>query len=268
MAHGLTAVKEMFLDSYAEAFAQAGFTAMVYDHFGFGASEGEPRQSPAISIQLQGYRDATAWLGRQQSVDAKCIGLWGSSLSGGEVITLASEEIPIACAVAQVPNLGEGSPEPPKGLLAELENIAKAARTDATLPAVTEDADGVGVMFEDGAFAWFTRVAAERAPNWRNEILVSGLSEAATHRPIDDLSRTRVPLLLIVAPGDQLTPPGPALIMAAGTPLVTVVEIPGNHFDAYEAGFLASCGPAIDWFHAHLVSSVGTARHLSHQQQE
>ena len=56
MAHGLTAVKEMFLDSYAEAFAKAGLTTLAYDHFGFGASEGEPRQSPAISIQLQGYR--------------------------------------------------------------------------------------------------------------------------------------------------------------------------------------------------------------------
>ena len=42
MAHGFTAVREMFLDRYAEAFASAGFTTLVYDHFGFGASDGEP----------------------------------------------------------------------------------------------------------------------------------------------------------------------------------------------------------------------------------
>jgi dienelactone hydrolase len=252
MAHGLSALKEMFLDDYAEAFAQAGLTTLVYDHFGFGVSDGEPRQSPAPNIQLQGYRDAVAWLGRQQFVDANRVALWGSSLSGGEVITLASEETPIACAVAQVPNLGEGGPELPKGVLAELTSAIEAGRVDVTVPAVTATADGVGVMFEDGAFDWFTRVAAERAPSWRNELLVSGLADAADHRPIDHLGQARVPLLLIVAPEDRLTPPGPAMSITAQTPTVEVVEIPGHHFDAYEAGFQASCGPAIDWFHTHL----------------
>jgi pimeloyl-ACP methyl ester carboxylesterase len=47
MTHGLTAVREMFLDRYAEAFATAGFTTLVYDHFGFGSSDGEPRQWPS-----------------------------------------------------------------------------------------------------------------------------------------------------------------------------------------------------------------------------
>lgn len=253
MAHGLSAVKEMFLDDYADAFAQAGLTTLVYDHFGFGASDGEPRQSPAPDVQMQGYRDAVAWLARQPSVDPHRIGLWGSSFSGGEVIVLASEEIPIACAVAQVPNLGEGGPELPDGTLAEIVGAIEAGRVDATIPAVTATADAVGVMFEDGAFEWFTRVAAERAPSWRNELLVSGLADAAAnHRPIDHLGRARVPLLLIVAPKDRLTPPGPAMAIAAQTPNVDVVEIAGCHFDAYRAGFPASSRPAIDWFHTHL----------------
>jgi len=252
MAHGLSAVKEMFLDDYAEAFAQAGLTTLVYDHFGFGASDGEPRQSPDPSIQLQGYRDAVAWLGHHQLVDVNRIALWGSSFSGGQVIMLASGEIPIACALAQVPHLGEGGPELSEGVLAELTNAIAAGQVDATVPAVTATVDGVGVMFEDGAFDWFTRVAAERAPNWRNELLVRGLADGAGHRPIDHLGEARVPLRLIVAPEDRLTPPGPAMGIAAETPFVNVVEIPGDHFDAYEVGFRPSCGAAIDWFHAHL----------------
>ena len=229
MAHGLSAVKEMFLDVYAEAFAGAGMTTLVYDHFGFGASDGQPRQSPAPSLQLQGYRDAVAWLGRQQLVDPDRIGLWGSSQSGGEVITLASQEIPIACAVAQVPYLGEGGPDLPAGVLAELTSALEAGRADATVPAVTATADGTGVMYEDGAFDWFTRVAAERAPSWRNELLVGGLAELAGERPIDRLGEVRSPLLLIVAPDDRLTPPGPAMAIAAET-------------------------PAVDWFRTHLTS--------------
>jgi hypothetical protein len=42
--------------------------------------------------------------------------------------------------------------------------------------------------------------------------------------------------------------------IAAETPAVEVVEILGGHFDAYEAGFHASCGPAVDWFRTHLTS--------------
>jgi uncharacterized protein len=44
MAHGFSAVKEMYLDKYAEAFAEAGLAVLVYDNRNFGASDGEPRQ--------------------------------------------------------------------------------------------------------------------------------------------------------------------------------------------------------------------------------
>ncbi len=46
MAHGLTAVREMFLDRYAEVFATAGFTTLVYDHFGFGSSTASRASAP------------------------------------------------------------------------------------------------------------------------------------------------------------------------------------------------------------------------------
>ena len=250
MAHGLSAVREMFLDRYAEMFAKAGFTTLVYDHFGFGASDGEPRQCPAPSVQLDGYRDAISWLGDQPTIDADRIGVWGSSFSGGEVIILASDDLPISCAVAQVPALGEGGPAVPAGALAAITRAIEEGRDDVVLPAVTDTQDGLGVMFEDGSYDWFTRVAAERAPNWRNELRVSGLFEP--FRPIDHLADAKVPLLLVVAPADTLTPPGPGIAVATSVPAIEVVKIPGGHFDAYEAGFEASVGPAIDWYRLHL----------------
>jgi len=250
MAHGLSAVREMFLDRYAEMFAKAGFTTLIYDHFGFGASDGEPRQCPAPSVQLEGYRDAISWLGGQPSVDADRIGIWGSSFSGGEVIILASEDLSIRCAVAQVPALGEGGPDVPAAALAAITRAVEEGRNDVILPAVTETRDGLGVMFEDGSYDWFTRVAAERAPSWRNELRVSGLFEP--FRPIDHLADAKVPLLLVVAPADTLTPPGPGIAVAASVPAIRVVEMPGGHFDAYEAGFEASVRPAIDWYRRYL----------------
>jgi dienelactone hydrolase len=240
----------MFLDRYAEEFAESGFTTLVYDHFGFGSSDGQPRQCPAPSIQLQGYRDAISWLGRQPSIDPNRIGIWGSSFSGGEVIILASEDLPIVCAVAQVPARGEGGPEVPAATLIAISGAVEQGRDDLVLPAVTETKDGMGVMFDDGSHEWFTRVAAERAPSWRNELRVSGLLEP--FRPIEYLADAKVPLLLVVAPLDTLTPPGPGIAVATSVPTIQVVEIPGGHFDAYEASFEASVGPAIEWYRLHL----------------
>ena len=250
LAHGLSAVKEMFLDDFGAAFARAGFTVLVYDHFGFGASDGEPRQSPAPRLQLQGYRDAITWLAGVPGVDPARIGIWGSSFSGGHVIVLCSEDLPIAAGVAQVPYLAEGAPELPTGLQA---TIAEAADDPlATVPATTGEVDGSGVMYLDGAHAWFTSTAKHRAPSWRNELLVAGLLEGADHRPFDNLTRAKVPLLVLAAPEDQLTPPGPLIAMEPKPRNLEVVEIAGSHFDAYQEGFQASSGAALDFFRRHL----------------
>ena len=46
MAHGFSAVKEMYLDKFAEVFAAAGLGALVFDNRNFGgAGEFAPRKS-------------------------------------------------------------------------------------------------------------------------------------------------------------------------------------------------------------------------------
>ena len=250
MTHGLSAVKEMFLDEDAVAFAEAGFTTLVYDHYGFGASDGEPRQSPSSRVQQQGYRDAVAWLSCLSAVDPNRIAIWGTSFSGGHVISLTTEDLPIAAAVAQVPFLAKGAPRPPAGVLIALGE--RASDEEATVPATTASEDGVGVMFLDGAHDWFTSVASKRAPNWRNELLVSGFLESASWNPFEDLGTSSVPLLVIAATNDTLTPPSALFSDERNLPLVELVKIPGNHFDAYEAGFTESSGAAISFLERHL----------------
>ena len=207
MAHGLTAVRDQYLDRYAEAFAGAG---LVYDHFGF----------------------------------------WGSSYSGGEVVLLAAEDLPVRCAVAQVPFLGGAGPELSAATLAAITAAVEAGRLDDTVPATSATPDGLGIMYHDDAYGWFTRSAAERAPAWRNEIRIGALLE--TFSPLDHLAAARVPLLLIVAPDDALTPPADGVAAADAAPRVEVVTIPGGHFDAYVEGFAASSGAAVTWFTTHL----------------
>src|SRR5918997_676201 len=62
MAHGFSAVKEMYLDRFAEAFAEAGLAALVFDNRNFGASDGEPRQEIDPWAQVRDYRHAITHL--------------------------------------------------------------------------------------------------------------------------------------------------------------------------------------------------------------
>lgn len=79
MAHGFSAVKEMRLDRFAEAFAAAGLVSLVFDYRGFGASDGTPRQDPDPAAQVADYRNAISCARRLKEVDGERIGIWGSS---------------------------------------------------------------------------------------------------------------------------------------------------------------------------------------------
>ena len=89
MAHGFSAVKEMYLDRFAEAFASAGLAALVFDNRNFGASDGEPRQEIDPWAQVRDYRHAITYAETRDEVDAGRIGIWGSSYSGGHVLVWA-----------------------------------------------------------------------------------------------------------------------------------------------------------------------------------
>ena len=60
-AHGFSAVKEMYLDSFAEAFAAGGLGALMFDNRNFGASEGQPRQEIDPWSQVRDYGHAITW---------------------------------------------------------------------------------------------------------------------------------------------------------------------------------------------------------------
>ncbi len=90
MAHGITAVKEMWLDKYAEVFAAAGLGVLVYDHRNLGASDGKPRQEVDPWAQARDYRDAITFAETRHETDATRIGIWGSSYSGGHVLVVGA----------------------------------------------------------------------------------------------------------------------------------------------------------------------------------
>src|ERR671926_688011 len=103
MAHGFSAVKEMYLDAFAEVFAQAGLAALVFDNRNFGASDGEPRYEIDPWVQVSDYRHAISYMQTLPGIDRDRIGVWGSSYSGGHVLVLGAIDKRIKAVVSQVP---------------------------------------------------------------------------------------------------------------------------------------------------------------------
>ena len=122
MAHGFSAVKEMFLDDFAEAFAAGGLGALVFDNRNFGASDGEPRQEIDPWAQVRDYRHAITYAQTRSEVAGDRIGVWGTSYSGGHVLVLGAIDKRIKCVVAQVP------------LVSGFRNIQRLVRQDFLAP--------------------------------------------------------------------------------------------------------------------------------------
>lgn len=105
MTHGWAAVKEMYLDVYAETFARAGIATLVYDHRNFGASDGTPRQEIDPWAQVRDYRHAITFATTVSGVDNRRIGVWGTSYSGGHAIVVGALDKRVTCVVAQAPTI-------------------------------------------------------------------------------------------------------------------------------------------------------------------
>src|SRR5512145_231492 len=103
MAHGFTAVKEMYLDRYADVFAAAGLGVLVFDHRNFGASDGELRGEIDPWAQIRDYRHAISVARTLPELDPQRIGIWGTSYSGGHVLAVGALDRRVRCVVSQVP---------------------------------------------------------------------------------------------------------------------------------------------------------------------
>ncbi len=264
LAHGFAAVKEMYLDAFAEAFAAGGLNALVFDHRNFGASDGEPRQEIDPWAQIRDYRHAITYASSLSGVDADRIGVWGSSYSGGHVLVVAAIDRRVRAVVTQVP-LISGSANLQALVRADFiaglregfdadRQARFAGEEPAMIPVVAEDPLAASALPTPDSWTWFTETAASRAPSWKNEVTLRSVEMFSEYEPGSYISRiSPTPLLLVPAEEDHLTPARLALeaYEEAREPKKLVL-LPGGHFDAYISGFDVASSAATEWFLTHL----------------
>jgi uncharacterized protein len=264
MAHGFSAVKEQYLDRYAEVFAAAGLAALVFDNRNFGASDGEPRQEIDPVRQVRDYRHAVTYARTLPELDRNRVGAWGTSYSGGHVLMLAAIDRRVCCVVSQVPTISgpvAASRRTRPDLVASLTAAFDADREGrfagalpATRPVVAEDPVGPCLLPGEDSWRFFTGTHGF-APAWRNEVTLRSAEMSRENEPGAWVARiSPTPLLMVVATHDTLSPTDLALdAYNRALEPKRLVLLEGGHFDPYTgAGFAASSAAARDWFVRHL----------------
>ncbi len=269
MSHGYSAVKELFLDAFAEVFADAGMCALVYDNRCLGASDGEPRQEIDPWAQVRDYRHAISFARTRAEVDGDRIGIWGSSYSGAHVIVVGAIDRRVKCVVAQVP-LISGHVNARRlvraDLLAPTQRMFEDDREaryrgepPAMIPVVAPEGEPCALPTPD-SYEWFMTSGKERAPSWINECTLRSIEMFWEYEPgayLPYVSPT--PLMMVVAAGDHLTVSDIAIDAYERAREPKRLEIlAGAHFDAYIADFERSSHAARDWFVEHLHAAALT----------
>lgn len=276
MAHGLGGTRAASLEPYAQRFAAEGFFVVVFDYRGLGSSDGDPRQIVSPKRQLDDWQAAIEFARGLPGVDARRIGLWGTSLSGGHVIVAAGRDHGVAAIAAQCPMLdGMASAQMAlkrgsargflQRLIAALKDVAAAAAglSPHYIPLVARRGE-LGVMASDEAYAGCLAIVP---PDWRNEVAARVLFSLPMYRPVRLARGVKCPTLLIACADDTMVSAGAAAECAAMIgEKARLVVLPIDHFDVYHGRwFERGCSEQIAFFHDTLGSAHDGVRAVKAQ---
>lgn len=263
MAHGFSAVKEQYLDRFAEVLSEAGLAVIVFDNRNFGASEGEPRQEIDPWQQIRDYRHAITFASKLPEIDKSRIGIWGTSYSGGHVLVVGAIDSRVKCVVSQVPTIsGSASaqrrvrpdlvPAMIERLIADREACFEG-EAPAKIPVVAKDVAKPCALAGEDPWKFFNE-STSVAPGWRNEITLRTVEMAREYEPGVYISRmSPTPLLMIVGTHDTVTPTDLALgAYEQALEPKKLFLLKGGHFTPYIELFEEASTAAKDWFTEHL----------------
>jgi len=264
MAHGFSAVKEQYLDDFAQTFAAAGFAVLVYDNRNFGASEGEPRQEIDPQQQVRDYRHAITFACTLPEVDRARIGIWGTSYSGGHVLMVGAIDRRVKCVVSQVPTISGPIAASRRTRADQLPIVLAALDADREARFYGKPPQTIAVVAEDAATpcalpgpeSWhFFIDSIKRAPGYKNQITLRSAEMAREYEPGTWVHRiSPTPLLMIVAKEDTVTPTDLSLdAYERALHPKKLILLEGGHFVPYVEQLEKTSGVALEWFSEHLV---------------
>lgn len=248
MAHGLGGTRHDGLAPYAERFCSNGFYVLVFDYCYQGDSDGEPRQIVSVSKQLEDWTAAIAFARSCDGIDPKRIGLWGTSFSGGHVVSIAAKDPQIAAISAQCPMMDGAASARMAFKATHLKSflrivaagISDAARSlvgaKPTYIPLVAPLGGAAAMATHDAHTGYTALAHDK---WRNEVAARFVLTMPMYRPISHARAVSCPALIIVCLKDTVVSNQASQTAADRIgPNARLVKLPIGHFEIYKGEWL------------------------------
>jgi len=245
------------IEKYANRFAAKGLVAMAIDYRGWGFSEGFPElvkpvigggtardntrfvvKATEVRIkrtklipqeQQQDYRNAISYIQGEPGVDYQRIGVWGSSLAGGNATVVAGQDARVKAVSVQVPAIAGPTGIPGRA------HLSGPMREDA----IKRAREGQGHEYVTGFSRYFAVDQYQQYAAFQENYVGFWASK------ID------VPYQAIAAESDQLIPlDGVRAAVDRMSGPHNLIVVPGiSHFEMYShEPFEISANAAAEWF--------------------
>lgn len=256
LCHGFAAVKELFLPTYANKFAEHGYAVLAFDYRGFGKSEGE-RGRLVPKLQIEDIKNAITFFAAQPEVDSSRIGLWGTSYGGANVIMVASEDQRVKCLCVQLA-FGNGERVITSNMSAEeksklKETLAKMQQRRAETG--KEMFVPICKILSDEQSVKFYQENVNAFPDLNIKIPFLTIAETLNYKPEEYLAKVKAPILILSASNDRVNPgiESEQLFRLAAEPKELFVIQGATHFEVYKGEYFEKAfAKELEWFNKHL----------------
>ncbi|MAK29418.1 alpha/beta fold hydrolase [Acinetobacter sp.] len=260
MAHGFAGLRQFRLIAYAQKFAQAGYAVVLFDYRCWGGSTGKPRELVVLKQQVEDWKTVIQYVSTCKLIDERRIVLWGTCLSGGYVLNLATELKHVQAVIAQIPFV-DGAESAKLYPLQQLPKALKLSSQDymgskvglapKTLPVVAEQ-QLCFLPTSDSRLGYLSIVNPDYY--WSGQVPARAFFQLIRFRPIQQLRNISVPVLFIAAQKDSLIPIDSSREAATNiAPFVDYHEWNIHHFDIYHGiWFEKAITTQLEFLHRHM----------------
>ncbi|MDC4603063.1 alpha/beta hydrolase [Acinetobacter baumannii] len=260
MAHGFAGLRQFKLIQYAQRFAQAGYAVILFDYRYWGGSTGKPREMISINSQLEDWKTMIQYASTCKFIDNRRIVLWGTSLSGGYALSLASELKNIQAIMVQIPYVDGAETAKlyplqryPQALKLSSQDYmgSKMGLNPKRLPVV----DQYKLCFMPTADSYYGYLSIVNPDYyWSGEVPARMFFNLMRYRPIQLVRQINIPVLFIAAQHDSLIPIESSREAATNiAPFVSYHEWDMKHFDIYHGSwFEKAVTTQLEFLHQHI----------------
>ena len=270
----LTLLKEHYIPDWAKRFQSAGFSALIYDHRGWGSSEGMPRNEVDPAQQAEDYHDAVLFAQTLPTIDPSRVAIWGIGHSGGAVMTAAGDDPNIKAVICVMPFISGSMEAPtyPEGMIerawterrsrVEANGESKGPEVLQVWDESIEEADGprndillhgpIPYRFITGA----RQLSTAAGTPWENKLTVESLYHISKAEPRNHVHKIAPrPLLYLAASEDP--PSGPfeeqRKVFEQASGKKDFVRLEGEHIKHYfDKNFEKCIDVQIQWLKTNL----------------